>query len=73
MLAANMADQIRVTADEINCLVYAFLLDSGEKLCFVILNLANHFQAFHTLRLLYAPRLSWIAPPCSINTSFADS
>ncbi|KAF8347055.1 WD40 repeat-like protein [Amanita rubescens] len=24
-----MADQIRVTADEINCLVYAFLIDSG--------------------------------------------
>ncbi|KAK2461515.1 hypothetical protein APHAL10511_005978 [Amanita phalloides] len=28
-LPANMADQIRVTADEINCLVYAFLIDSG--------------------------------------------
>lgn len=36
MLAANMADQIRVTADEINCLVYAFLLDSGENPCFII-------------------------------------
>ncbi|KAF8743705.1 hypothetical protein AX14_001230 [Amanita brunnescens Koide BX004] len=29
MLPANTVDQIRVTADEINCLVYAFLIDSG--------------------------------------------
>ena len=32
-LPANMADQIRVTADEINCLVNAFLIDSGKIFC----------------------------------------
>jgi len=29
-----MAVPIRITADEINCLIYSYLKDSGERFCY---------------------------------------
>lgn len=62
-LAMTAAAPITINADEVNCLIYAYLKDSGNSFIILSFNLANlHSQVFNTLLSVYSTRVASTVP-----------
>jgi hypothetical protein len=68
------APPITINADEVNCLIYAYLKDSGHPPSFILLSAAHtSLQASNTLRSVFSMKGTSITPSTLKNRFLEES